>query len=251
MPFSRWLQDVAVFCFSVMAPYACSAEAVSLLQDNTFASHRSALVQIGANAAPSDTGLQRAPSLFAGRSGNSLFAPSPDRIELASAAMPIGLNSSAVQRLRHIIGQAESRRNGYDAVQHGATRRPADRPTNMTIGEIYQWIDDTPGQPHAIGRYQFIPATLRRLVNELGLPPSTRFSPHVQDQLADILLAEAGFHAANRGDMGRHEFMNNLAKIWAGLPNSTGRSHYHGYAGNAASISWASFDAQMSEIFPG
>jgi hypothetical protein len=45
--------------------------------------------------------------------------------------------------------------------------------------------------------------------------------------------------------------MNNLAKIWAGLPNSTGKSHYHGYAGNQATMTWARFDAEMAMIFPG
>lgn len=49
--------------------------------------------------------------------------------------------------------------------------------------------------------------------------------------------------------MTRRAFMNNLAKIWAGLPNDTGKSHYAGYAGNKASISWASFDAQMAQVF--
>ncbi|MEL6452578.1 MAG: hypothetical protein AAFQ19_15075, partial [Pseudomonadota bacterium] len=104
-------------------------------------------------------------------------------------------------------------------------------------------------QPHAIGRYQFIPPTLRRLVRQAGIPPKTRFSPQVQDRLADILLAEAGLHAFLAGDMGRTGFMNNLAKIWAGLPNDTGRSHYHGYAGNKATMTWAHFDDHMARIF--
>ncbi len=124
------------------------------------------------------------------------------------------------------------------------------RPTQLSIAQIYHWIDTTPGQPHAIGKYQFIPKTLRRLVHKLNLPPETRFSPLVQDRLADVLLAEAGLHRFLRGDMSRHAFMNNLAKIWAGLPNSSGKSHYHGYAGNKASVSWAKFDAEMKTIFP-
>ena len=70
-------------------------------------------------------------------------------------------------------------------------------------------------------------------------------------RLADVLLVEAGYHAARSGDMSRTDFMNNLAKIWAGLPNSSGRSHYHGYAGNRASMTWARFDAEMARIFPG
>ncbi len=45
--------------------------------------------------------------------------------------------------------------------------------------------------------------------------------------------------------------MNNLAEIWAGLPTTNGKSHYDGYAGNRATMSWAQFDAAMAQIFPG
>jgi hypothetical protein len=138
---------------------------------------------------------------------------------------------------------------GYNAVQHGAKKRPAKRPTEMTLGEIYDWIDATPGQPHAIGRYQFIPKTLRRLTRKLGLQRHHLFSPQIQDELSDVLLAEAGLHDFNAGSLTRHGFMYNLAKIWAGLPTSNGQSYYHGFAGNKASITWTHFDAEMARIF--
>jgi muramidase (phage lysozyme) len=136
-------------------------------------------------------------------------------------------------------------------VQLGARIRPPKPPTQMTLAEIHVWIRATPGQPHAIGRYQFIPPTLRRLQKQAGVPMEARFSPQVQDALAEILLEEAGLSRMRAGQLTRHAFMNNLAKIWAGLPNSSGRSHYHGYAGNKAVITWAQFDAAMVRIFPG
>ena len=120
----------------------------------------------------------------------------------------------------------------------------------MTIQEIYDWIAQTPGQQHAIGRYQFIPATLRRLVAQLGVAQSQIFTPQIQDRLGDILLVEAGLNAFGQGDIERHAFMNNLARIWAGLPTSSGKSYYDGIAGNRASMTWAYFDHQMSLIFP-
>ncbi|WP_425342891.1 hypothetical protein [Sagittula salina] len=156
-----------------------------------------------------------------------------------------------VARLRDLIAAAEAGRAQYDAVQYGARTQPPKPPTQLTIADIYQWIDATPGQPHAIGRYQFIPDTLRGLVRKAGLDVGERFSPTVQDRLADMLLEEAGLTAMREGVMTRRGFMNNLAKIWAGLPNSSGRSHYHGYAGNRATMTWAHFDAQMARIFPG
>lgn len=245
--------------------FTASAESVSLFGGGTtFMQKREPLIQRAPRptllaAAPSLPVAQTAPlpqvsisapSLFAGQVEGSMFAPYPARTVAARVPTPLQPNASGLERLRHIIQQAESRRMGYDAVQHGARIKPSKLPTQMTVGEIYAWIDATPGQPHAIGRYQFIPSTLRRLVRHLGVRPEQVFSPTLQDQLADVLLADAGIHQVRAGDINRHTFMNNLAKIWAGLPNSTGRSHYDGYAGNKASISWANFDAQMAVIFP-
>lgn len=192
-----------------------------------------------------------AQSLFVGRNADGFFAPR--KIVKATPAVlrePSVAQTDAVQRIRQLIGEAESRLHGYDAVQHGAKVKPKWAPTQMSIAQIYQWIDDTPGQPHAIGRFQFIPATLRRLVRQLGVEHSAIFTPELQDRLADALLREAGIQQFRSGEIGRHAFMNNLAKIWAGLPNATGKSHYHGYAGNKATMTWARFDQEMADIFP-
>ncbi|MGY9038050.1 hypothetical protein [Sulfitobacter sp. BSw21498] len=156
---------------------------------------------------------------------------------------------STAADLKSLIAWAEAGPKGYDAVQYGAKRLPPQRPTQMTIGEIYRWIDRTPGQQHAIGRYQFIPATLRSLVRQAGLSKNDRFTPKLQDGLADILLADAGFVSFKKGEISRHRFMENLARIWAGFPTASGRSYYHGYAGNKAVISWNEFDAVMRKIF--
>ena len=192
------------------------------------------------------------PSLFAGKSGNSLFRPMPVSIRVPSGLDQMLLGDiGPVGQLRALIAQAEAGAKGYDAVQYGAVILPSGPPTTLTIAQIYAWIDDTPGQPHAIGRYQFIPPTLRRLVRRLGLSNEARCTPRVQDQLANILLHEAGLEPFLTGKLERQVFMNNLAKIWAGLPNDTGKSHYHGFAGNKATMTWARFDAQMALIFPG
>ena len=192
------------------------------------------------------------PSLFVGTSGNSLFAPSP--VSIAPPALFRSIPTPGVGpvgQLRSLIARAEAGPDGYDAVQYGATIRPDSPPTSLTLQEIFDWIEETPGQPHAVGRYQFIPPTLRRLVARLGISPEARFTPRVQDQLADLLLKEAGLPQFLSGEIGRQKFMNNLAEIWAGLPNDTGKSRYDGYAGNKATMTWAGFDAQMARIFPG
>ncbi|MFL4468682.1 hypothetical protein ACERZ8_01875 [Tateyamaria armeniaca] len=229
----------------VQAAYAW-AEALPMASRASLLTERAPLYVQTSVSAPSS------PSLFAGTSGKSLFAPMP-----VSLAAPPAFGSiptpglGPVGQLRSLIAHAEAGAKGYDAVQYGADILPDGPPTSLTLQEIFDWIDETPGQPHAIGRYQFIPPTLHRLVKRLGISPKARFSPHVQDQLADILLQEAGLHRFLRGEMERQVFMNNLAKIWAGLPNDTGKSHYHGFAGNKATMTWTFFDAQMARIFPG
>lgn len=192
-------------------------------------------------------GAAASPSLFAGTSGSSLFAPVVRRHSAPLA--PLAGNSPAA-RLLSLIALAEAGPAGYDAVQYGATVRPPRRPTDLTLGEIYAWIDATPGQPHAIGRYQFIPSTLRDLVSQQGLGRNVRFSPTVQDQLALVLLQNAGLAAFQAGQMDRETFMRNLARIWAGLPLPSGRSYYEGYAGNSAAMSWTDFEAGIVQIFP-
>ncbi|SEM49052.1 hypothetical protein SAMN04488003_101294 [Loktanella fryxellensis] len=205
-----------------------------------------------------DGATVRSASLFAGATGRSFFAPLPPRDRTVGTdgnsgrSMPVlpGGGDTA-DRVRHLIAAAEAGPAGYDAVQYGARVKPGRPPTALTIAEIYAWIDATPGQPHAIGRYQFIPPTLRRLVDITGIDPRAQFTPQVQDALADVLLAEAGFADLTAGRIDRVAFMNNLAKIWAGLPTSNGRSYYHGYAGNHATMTWARYDAEMRTIFPG
>lgn len=182
-------------------------------------------------------------SLFSGQTG--LFAR-----PLRKAPVP-QRNVSQVSLLRDLIASAEAGPMGYDAVQHRARVRPARPPTAMTLAEIFAWIKATPGQPHAIGRYQFIPSTLAYLVEQLGVPANARFEPILQDRLADALLDQAGLPDFLAGRLDRRAFMNAIAKIWAGLPNSTGRSHYAGVAGNKAVLSWARFEAEMQSIFPG
>ncbi|MCZ4257526.1 hypothetical protein O4H53_18395 [Sulfitobacter sp. G21635-S1] len=236
---------LAVLCASVPCNIA-RAESGSLFSQGNWGGARGGLIATPALSRDS----KGTPSLFVGRAAAGLFAERPAHEPAFDTASPVLAQGSDVARLRALIGAAESRRDGYEAVQHGARVKTPKPPTQMTLAEIYRWIGQTPGQPHAIGRYQFIPATLRRVVAKLGIAPNTRFSPAVQDRLADVLLAEAGLHEFRAGRLGRVAFMNNLAKIWAGLPNVTGKSHYHGYAGNRASITWARFDAEMARIDP-
>lgn len=119
----------------------------------------------------------------------------------------------------------------------------------MTLSEIFRWIDDTPGQHHAIGRYQFIPSTLAYLVEAERVSMSRTFDAELQKQLAFRLMLDGGYREFEIGSMSMSRFQDRLARIWAGLPMANGRSAYHGTAGNRATISRADFDAAMRQIF--
>lgn len=189
-------------------------------------------------------------SLFAGTQSSGMFAPLPPRARTSPDLSRAPNGQSPVAQLLSLIARVEAGHAGYDAVQHGARLRPVRPPTQMTLGEIHTWIDATPGQPHAIGRYQFIPPTLRRVAQIRGYGPETPFSPEVQDTLALVLLEDAGLRAFEAGTMDRRTFMHNLARIWAGLPLPNGQSYYEGYAGNRASMTWAEFDGGVAQIWP-
>jgi hypothetical protein len=185
-------------------------------------------------------------SLFVGTAEGGLFAALPERF-----AAPLRQGGSASARLRDLIARAEAGQAGYDAVQHGARTRPPKPPTAMTLQEIYDWIDATPGQPHAIGRYQFIPPTLRHSARRLGLSATARFGPETQDRLADLLLGDAGLARVQSAEMSAEAFMHNLTRIWAGLPTASGRSYYHGVAGNKARIGYDAYARQVRAIIDG
>lgn len=205
---------------------------------------------------PAETKPLESNSLFAGRQGGSLFAP-VERKPKDAPGLPRGVHSymmplslPQVVSLRTLIASVEAGPAQYDAVVFSARIKPPKPPTQMTLKEIFDWIDATPGQNHAIGRYQFIPTTLRAVMAEVGAPEAARFTPALQDRLADVLLHQAGLAEYMGGGMAQATFMNNLARIWAGLPNASGKSHYAGIAGNKAGMSWGRFSREMSRIFP-
>jgi hypothetical protein len=160
------------------------------------------------------------------------------------------LKGPQMDQLLALISHAESPRLGYDSVHHAAKVKPPKRPTELTLGQIFTWIKATPGQPHAIGRYQVIPATLARASKALNLKHTTRYNATTQDLIARFLIAEAGHPAFTSGRLSRSKFMDKLAAVWAGLPLASGKSVYHGYAGNKATITRAQFHTAMASIFP-
>ncbi|MEP3346676.1 MAG: hypothetical protein ABJN34_16610 [Litoreibacter sp.] len=174
---------------------------------------------------------------------------SPSRGPVKKGEWKVSRDATSVVQLKSLIALAEAGSKQYDAVHVSASKRTPKRPTQMTLAEIDRWTRATPGQPHAIGRYQFIPSTLRSLTRRAGFSKNAVFSPQVQDRLADLLLIDAGINRFAVGQVSRAQFMDNLALIWAGLPKRDGKSAYHNYAGNRATITRSFFDREMKRIF--
>lgn len=151
--------------------------------------------------------------------------------------------------LLSLIGSAEAGPAGYDAIHHGASVLPDKVPTELTVQEIFDWIDATPRQNHAIGRYQIIPMTLSYLVAAENVPMTAVFSPPLQDRLAKRLIEDAGLSEFLSGQMAPANFLDSLAFVWAGLPLGSGLSAYEGFAGNSATMTRSSYEDRFTEIF--
>ncbi|MBD3666127.1 hypothetical protein [Sulfitobacter aestuariivivens] len=174
---------------------------------------------------------------------------SPGAVRQPYSSWSLSSSGGRTAQVLSLIGFAEAGKLQYNAVHMSASRRPRKRPTEMSLGEVFHWIKATPGQQHAIGRYQFIPSTLAMLVNRVDAPPQASFGPRMQDQLAVMLLKDAGYSEFLAGRMTMSKFMDKLAWVWAGLPLRNGQSAYRGIAGNRATISRKFYAEQMQRIF--
>ncbi len=152
--------------------------------------------------------------------------------------------------LLSIIGQHESGQN-YNAVYgHSKGMNGVDF-TNMTVNEVLQWQRQyvNEGSPSsAVGRYQIIQGTLRGLRDEMGLSGNEKFDSTMQDRMAMRLLERRGLDAYREGRMSENQFMDNVAKEWASMPNRHGRGHYDGDGLNAVGVSTAPVREALRDI---
>ena len=170
--------------------------------------------------------------------------------EFKLAALPKKFSGATkLDQLFSLIASVEAPHLQYDAVHYQARTKPKSAPTLMTIGELFEWIEETPNQFHAIGRYQFIPDTLAYLADAEKLDRSQLFSKELQDQLALRLLNDAGWTKFQSREMSISAFMDRIARVWAGFPLESGKSAYDGVAGNRAVITRQEYETAMRAIF--
>ena len=118
---------------------------------------------------------------------------------------------------------------------------------NFTVGQVMKlqrW------EIFAVGRYQFIPSTLRWAVKHSSVDELDMFTPEVQDRLMATLVIykRPAVGAYLRGD---HHLLgwalNELAKEWASIEYRNGRSFYS-VGGNRAKITRAEVSSVLQSI---
>lgn len=109
---------------------------------------------------------------------------------------------------------------GYDTVYGNQMKKMPKPLTSMTIGEVIEqgpWRTKTFGSS-ACGAYQFMTATLKSLVEQLGLSLKQKFTSDLQDRLGYHLLKRRGYDAFMFGKIDIPEFGKRLAQEWASFP---------------------------------
>lgn len=150
--------------------------------------------------------------------------------------------------LKKLILDGEAGSRGYNSYNRGSMRcaKSNSAPlnlTNMSIGQIqyYQSLPSCSSQKLlAVGHYQIVPETLDIAVRTLKLPPSTRFTPAVQDRIFAFYLAKEKQPAIDRWvrqGQGLYSASYAIAKEWAIFKAPNGRGVYDGNGNNRARIS--------------
>jgi muramidase (phage lysozyme) len=111
--------------------------------------------------------------------------------------------------------------------------------TEMTIKEVYQHqqkmkqhkdnkfkVRQKDGSikelsSSAVGKWQIVEPTLRRLQKKLGISEDDKFSPEIQDRMAMELLNERGLNKYLKGEITKEVLQKNIAKEWASMPSDS------------------------------
>jgi len=87
----------------------------------------------------------------------------------------------------------------------------------------------------AVGAYQVIEPTLRRLVKKLGIDENAKFDKATQDRIGLELLREAGGDKYRKGKITSRQYQNRIASTWASVATTKGKSKYGQHTGTSTS----------------
>ena len=171
------------------------------------------------------------------------MCPNPDYIPVHERLEPLG----------DLLSKGEG---DYNSINRG---RAGDTPggiqgltgqtfENYTVGQVME-LQRT--RLYAVGRYQFIPSTLRFAVRMSDVDELDMFTPKVQDRLmaALILYKRPAIGAYLRGDHNLEGWaLDEMAKEWASVEYRAGRGFYDHIGGNRAHITRAELSKVLRDI---
>ncbi len=139
-----------------------------------------------------------------------------------------------VGKLLDFIARYESGGN-YEIILGGKTIKGL---TSATLNDVFQLQDAMRAkgmESTAVGRYQYIKSTLEGTAKQMGLDPSKAvFDEKTQDAIATHTLRSVGLDQWLAGTMDDGTFLNKVARIWAGIPTTSGKSFYDKVGSNKA-----------------
>jgi peptidoglycan hydrolase-like protein with peptidoglycan-binding domain len=159
----------------------------------------------------------------------------------------------AVGEVLDFIGRYEAR--GLYDIRNGGSRDPDI--LDMTINEVLRYQNNRRSWPRsastAIGRYQYTQGTLRWVTGLMGVNRNTqKFDEDFQDRLCIYdMRYRCKLDDWLAGRIESDEFVNELAQVWAAIPNSSNRSQYRGIAGNRRGIDYDNAVAMLDRIRQG
>lgn len=175
-------------------------------------------------------------------SGTSVAPQQSRTTSVFSRLKSSGNYGAGVNAILALIRSKESRGN-YDIVYYGSKIKTPRRLTQMTVGQVRAWQDQSVragSKSSAVGAYQIIRKTMDLLISMGALKRNELFSVAAQDRAAIALLKRRGLDTYKAGGMSAEAFANNIAKEWASFPVVTGskkgRSYYAGDGLNKALI---------------
>ena len=163
-----------------------------------------------------------------------LYTPGPGLLDGVFGSNATPESDGTYKPIRDLLGESEKtdRGRGYnETLGYGKYTGGPVNLTSMTLDQVAQ-VQKTMlangASSTAVGRYQFLQDTLKTLTGQLNLDPSkTKFTPEVQDRLADQDIKNRGGDRFRQGLMSAHDFIMGLAKEWASVADpDTGKSHY-------------------------
>lgn len=177
----------------------------------------------------------------ASHSDGNTFPPTP-LVENESICISEPEFHEQVKPLADLISRGEGDYNSVNRGWAGDTPEGIKGLTGSSFAgfTVQQVIDMQRHWLYAVGRYQFIPKTLRFAVSMSDVKLTDKFTNETQDKLFAALLehkrpAIASYLRGNHDNLGWA--LDELAREWASVEYRYGRGYYDHVGGNRASIS--------------